>query len=148
MQSHSTSRSLDASSVFRSTIASVQLSAFELLCRYCRAVDDEPIIGIGNTCTKHGLTRGQFRRLRKAHASGGAEALNEAAMRIIRRIPRVRTTVDALIRSEALAHPTFGRFRIAQALNEQGIDVTPRQVARVLQRMKAAENDVSEAASA
>lgn len=147
MQSHAIAASNDARVTGSVTTAAIRQSADELVHRFWRVVLDRGARTITNACIVHGLCRSRFYRLRDALEAGGEAALYEAALRSTRHDPRSRTTIDALIRAAALAHPGYGRYRLARMLREQGIDTRCRRVALVLQRVRAGSCDATGNAS-
>lgn len=116
--------------------ASIEQAAHELRHRFDLARRALHHSSITHACIEHGLTRGQFARFRKAYERGGDAALFEAALRAVRRHPEVRRAVEMEVLVYADLYPAWGRFRLTRVLHEDGIDVTPRQVARVLRRVK------------
>jgi transposase-like protein len=89
---------------------------------------------VARACEIMGVSRDTYYRLRRQHANGGEAALAPISRERPLLPNRVAPAIERAVVDHALAHPTHGQARIAEALAAQGVAVSPAGVRGILLR--------------
>ena len=96
---------------------------------------------VSQACRILGFSRDSFYRFKEIYTEGGADALS----RVSRRSPRIRNRVPQEVEKAALAiaveQPLWGPVRVANALRERGLSVSPTGVRGVWLRHELVRRD-------
>lgn len=89
---------------------------------------------VARACQIMGVSRDTYYRLRRQHANGGEAALAPISRERPLLPNRVAPATERAVIAHALANPTHGQARIAQALAARGIEVSPAGARGILLR--------------
>jgi hypothetical protein len=89
---------------------------------------------VARACEELGVHRTAFYRIWRTHRRGGEPALRDLARRAIARSEEGRHRLETAVLRMTAQHPSWGRKRIAKALQTRGYQITPAQVLNVWRR--------------
>lgn len=89
---------------------------------------------VARACEELGVHRTAFYRIWKTHRRGGEGALRDLARRAVARSEEGRHRLETAVLRMTAQHPTWGRKRVAKALQGRGFNITAAQVLNVWRR--------------
>jgi hypothetical protein len=89
---------------------------------------------VARACEELGVHRTAFYRIWQTHRRGGRPALFDLARRAVARSAEGRHRLETAVLRMTAQHPSWGRKRIAKALNVHGYAITAAQVLNVWRR--------------
>ncbi len=89
---------------------------------------------VARACDELGVHRTAFYRIWQTHRRGGHGALFDLARRAVARSDEGRQRLETAVLRMTAQHPSWGRKRIAKALQTRGYTITAAQVLNVWRR--------------